>query len=681
MAKTHKVLFQPDEVAVEVPSGTTILAAANKAQVFVNSLCGGDGVCGRCRVIVREGAAFGGTTEFFTREEIQKGYILACQGRVQSDLVVEVPSETRLSAAPEHVPGEVPFLAELGRLAGRVITLSPLVSKTCLQLPPPSLEDNVSDLQRLEQSLGKATGRGDFQMGLKVTRRLPRTLRKADWKVTAVTGHRGPLTEIIDVEPGDTSRRNFCVAVDIGTTTVVCHLVDLRDGQTLGRAAKYNSQAAYGADVIHRIIWASQSPDNEDGLRQAIVGDVNELIHELTGEHRLVSGDISLVTAAGNTTMTHLLLGLPADSIRREPYAGTAYHLPAFRAAELGIQINPRGLLYSLPCVAGFVGGDLVAGILATGMAHSDEVRMLVDIGTNGEIVIGNKEFLVSASASAGPAFEGAECKHGMRATRGAIDHIRLLDANHVLNYSTIGSAAPAGICGTGYVDVVAEMLRVGLIDRAGRLDRSVAPERRAPNPDESGLGPRIRLDPHGQPEWMLLAASATGNNADITVTQADVDNIRRAKGAIYAASAVLLKALNMTFDDLAEIMVAGAFGNFLNVANAVCIGLLPDVPLERLRFVGNTSIAGAKLSAISSECYDETFQIANRTTYFELSTDPGFMDQFVSACFFPHTNVEMFPRVAAELAEASKRLGSPPPSIAAGSPASRLGPPSRRET
>ena len=643
MAKNCRVLFRPGESSVEVPAGSTILSAAVQAGVFINSLCGGDGVCGRCRVIVREGTATGGTTEFFTREEIQNGYILACQGRVESDLLVEVPPESRMAGAPEHLPGEVPFLAELSRLTGRAIPLLPLCRKTCVTLPPPSLEDNASDLQRLEHGLRKVMGGGQFQMGLKVTRRLPKLLRRANWEVTAITGHRGPLTEIIDVEAGDTSRRNFCIAADIGTTTVVCHLVDLRDGQTLGRAAKYNSQAAYGADVIRRIIHASQSPENENALRTAVIADLNELTRELATRYRLGTGDISLVSAAGNTVMTHLMLGLPAENIRKEPYTGAAYHLPPFRAAEVGLQISPRGLLYCLPCVAGFVGADVVGGILATGLAHGDEVRMLIDIGTNGEIVIGNKEFLVCASASAGPAFEGAECSGGMRATRGAIDHIRLHDANRVLSYSTVGSEPPVGICGTGYVDLVAEMLSVGVIDKTGRLNEKAAPE-------------RIRVGAYGEPEYLVAPASQSGANGDITITQGDINNILRAKAAIFAATTVLLKALNMTFDDIAEIMVAGAFGNFLNVKNAVLIGLLADIPGDRLRFVGNASIAGAKLAAICSDCYDGMLEIAGRTTYFELSTDPRFMDEFVSACFFPHTNIELFPTVAAQLTRSKGR-------------------------
>ena len=417
----------------------------------------------------------------------------------------------------------------------------------------------------------------------------------------------------------------------------MCHLVDLADGQTLGRAAKYNSQVAFGADVIRRIIHASEAPDKENALREAIVGDLNELIHELATTYRVGLGDICLISAAGNTTMMHLLLGLPAEHIRREPYTGAAYRLPAFRAAEIGLQIHPRGLLYCLPCVAGFVGADTVAGIFATGLAHGEPVRMLIDIGTNGEIIIGNKDFLVCASASAGPAFEGAECRSGMRAMRGAIDHIRLYDANRVLNYSTIGSAPPVGLCGTGYVDLVAEMLRVGLIDKTGRLQGD----------EDHRL---VRTNADGELEFVVAPASQQGAQ-DVVITQADVSNILRAKGAIYAASSVLLKALNMSFDDLAEIMIAGAFGNFLNLQNALLIGLVPDIPLDRINFVGNATIAGAKLAALCGECYDEFTEIADRTTYFELSTDPTFMDEFVSACFFPHTNVELFPSVMAELA------------------------------
>ena len=631
------ILFQPESKAVNVSAGTTIRDAAGQAGAFINGLCGGDSVCGRCRVIVREGKVTGGSTEYFTPEEIKTGYVLACEGRLESDAIVEIPPETRLAAVPEHVAGEVPELTDVSNIARRRLALVPLVRKTYLTLPPPDLVNNVSDLQRLELALGKEIPSHGFQMGLRGTRLLPRVLRESAWQATAVTGYRGSLSEIIDVEGGDSSQRNMCIAVDIGTTTVVCHLVDCRDGQTYGQAAKYNSQAACGADVIRRIIHASESPEKESALGKAIVGDLNELIHDLIVRYRIGAQDITFIVAAGNTAMLHLLLSLPAENVRREPYVGTAYRLPAFRAAEIGLQINPRGLLYCLPCVAGFVGADIVAGVYASGLAESDEVRMLIDVGTNGEIVIGNRDFLVCASASAGPAFEGAECRCGMRATRGAIDHIRLANANHVLSYSTVGSVPPLGLSGTGYVDLIAEMLRVGVINKTGEIDRDAAKQ-------------RVFEGEYGELEYRVISAEQSGNGKNVSITQSDINNIRRAKGAIYAATDVLLKALSLSLDDIAEIMVAGAFGNFLNLRNAVCVGLLPDVSPERMRFVGNTSLAGAKLAALSQQAYEEIFRVADRMTYFELSTDPNFMDQFVAACFFPHTNVELFPSVAAEL-------------------------------
>jgi uncharacterized 2Fe-2S/4Fe-4S cluster protein (DUF4445 family) len=642
MTGKYTVRFLPGEASVEVLAGTTIMAAAVRAGMFINGVCGGDGVCGRCRVIVRQGKADDGSTQFFTREEIQAGYILACEGRVASDLVIEVPAESRLHGRPVSPETQVPYLADISNLLRWKTRLSPLVRKTYLELPPPSLENNLADLQRLEQALVRKLGNVPLQTSLSALRTLPGALREANWKVTAATAHLGSAAEVVFVEPGNTAGRNFGVAADIGTTTVVCHLMDLTDGRTLGQAAMYNSQTKHGADVIRRIIHASRGQQQADELRNTIVGDLNELIAELLEEHRVLAQEVSLIVAAGNTTMVHLLLGLPAANIRKAPYIPAANELPPVRAAEVGIRIHPRGMLYCLPCVAAFVGGDVTAGILATGISHSPEIRMLLDIGTNGEIAIGNKDFLVCASASAGPAFEGAECACGMRATDGAIDHIRLSGPDTEAEFSNIGLGKPAGICGTGYVDLLAEMLRAGIIDKTGRLHPAACPT-------------RCRQRADGEAEFVVVPAEDTVHGQDIVICQSDIQNILRAKAAIYAASAVLLHALDLTFDDVAEIMVAGAFGSFLNMANAVLIGLLPDLPPSKLRFVGNTSLAGAKLAAISTSCYEDLIRTASATTYFELSTDGRFMDEFVSASFFPHTDVERFPRVMSELQAARK--------------------------
>lgn len=635
------IQFWPSGTRIEVPVGTTILDAARAAGVFLESLCGGDGVCGKCRVVVRRGIVEGGTTDFLTREEIREGYILACEAYASGDLLVEVPPETQLRGRVREVDIAEQRLSEIAVLERQPTQLNPLVRKHALKVPPPTLENSAADLERLVRELRKQDGSGEYQMGLKVTRKLSEAIREARGVVTATTAYRGALTEITEVVGGDFSGTNLAVAVDAGTTSVVAHLVDLTTGQTLGTAAKYNAQAVYGADVVRRIMWCSEKPDGLLQLHNLIVDDINLLIQELQNKFRLSQNYITLVVAAGNTTIMHTLLGLNPEWIRREPYVGVAYQPPPFRAAEIGLTIHPRGLLYCLPCMSSFVGADITAGILAVGLHQSDAPRMLIDIGTNGEIVIGNKEWMVCASASAGPAFEGTGTHDGMRAMRGAIDHFRGWHGGRTFSFSTVGDEAPNGICGTGYVDLLAQLLRLGLIDKTGRLNM----DRRSK---------RLREGPEGVPEFVVVEAGEKGAARDLVITQEDVANLVRAKAAVYAASKVLLKSLGLRLSDIKEILVAGAFGNFLDLENAVYIGLLPDVPGEHLRFVGNTSIVGAKIAALSRERYVEAQQIARSTTYFELSTDPTFMGEFTSACFLPHTHIEEFPSVLA--AEGGRR-------------------------
>ncbi len=636
MAEQYKVTFTPEDRTVTVDAGATILEAGNEAGVYVNSLCGGDGVCGKCRVIVQSGQVRSAPTEFLTPEEIRKGYVLACQSRVESDLLVEVPEESQIRQVVEPVEAANDQAGEAPPQERYDVALCPLVRKHYVQPTPPSLDNNLADLERLIFALTKQVGAGDYQMGLKVTQQMPRALRDGDWKVTATTAVRGPLTEILNVEVGDTTGRSLGVAVDVGTTTVVVHLLDLTTGRTLGTATRYNSQIRYGGDVIRRIMYATKTGRSLRDLQDAVVGDVNDLARRLLDAHHLASQDVTMITAAGNTTMMHLLAGITPEWIRREPFVGVAYRPPPFRAAEIGLEINPRALLYCLPSVASFVGADITAGVLATGLHRSDEVRMLLDIGTNGEVAIGNKDFIVCASTSAGPAFEGAESEAGMRATRGAIYNVQPIEANRPPVYKTIGDAPPIGICGTGYIDLLAELLSAGLMDKTGRLQPEACE--------------RIRSDEQDVNEYAVARASESGGDRDVVITQEDIANLVRAKGAVYAGTCVMLNSLSMTFDDVTEIMVAGAFGSSLDLSNAIMIGLLPDVPLKRLRFVGNTSMTGAKLATLSREKYAEVSEIADNMTYFELGTDPTFMDQFSSACFFPHTDVERFPSVLARL-------------------------------
>ncbi|NIA12458.1 MAG: DUF4445 domain-containing protein [Nitrospiraceae bacterium] len=635
--RTCTVSFAPSGSKAEVPIGVTILAAAREAGVYVENLCGGEGVCGKCRVIVRSGIVRGETTNYLTREEIKEGYVLACEGRVGGDLLVDVPPESQLYGRVRE-----PDIAEL-RLKQRTVLerqpakLDPPVNKYHFTVPPATLENSRADMERLEHELRKVNGGGHYQAGLKVGQRLPGAIRASNGEVTVTVAHRGALNEIVDVVGGDRSKPNLAVAVDVGTTSVIAHLVEVSTGQTLGTDAKYNSQAAYGADVLRRIIHCTEHPDGLAQLHAMVTDDINILIQELLNKFRLSKNYVTQVVIAGNTTILHTVLGLNPEWIRREPYVGVTYSPPPFRAAELGITISPRGLVYSMPCVSSFVGGDITAGVLATGLHESDAPRMLIDIGTNGEIVIGNKDWMVCASASAGPAFEGGETRDGMRATRGAIDHLRGWRVGHPFTFSTVGDEAPCGLCGTAYVDLLVQMLRLGVMDKTGRINT------------DNGVD-RIRKGVDDVLEFVVLEAGEKGATRQLAITQNDIANLLRAKAAVYAATKVLLNSLGLQMSDLKEILVAGAFGNFLDLENAVAIGLLPDVPGERLRFVGNACIIGAKMAALSRERYDEAQQIANAMTYFELSTDPTFMEAFTSACFFPHTNIEEFPSVMATM-------------------------------
>lgn len=633
--KKYSVSFLPADVQIEAPAGATILDAARAAGVFIENLCGGDGVCGKCRVIVRRGIVGNAATGSLTREQIREGYILACEAKVESNVIIEVPPESQLRERIRCADGSEHGIREKNFLPRKPEALNPLVKKYALTPDPPTLDNCLSDLSRLRHKLRKVDDAQEYQMGLKVMRLLPRVMRGREDAITVTVAHRGALTEITDIIAGDSSVPNLAVAVDVGTTSVVAQLIELTSGQTLSVSSKYNSQAVYGSDILRRIIYATEQPNGLEQMQSMVVDDINILIQELLDASRLSQNYITFVVAAGNTAIMHMLLGITPQWIRREPYVGVTYHPPPLRAAEIGITINPRGIIYCLPSVSSFVGADITAGVLATGLHKSERPKMLIDIGTNGEIVIGNRDWMVCASASAGPAFEGAGTRDGMRATNGAIDHIRGWTPGQTLTFSTIGGEAPHGLCGSAFVDLLAQMLRLGIMDKTGKLVKS-------------HVSGRVRKNSDDMLEFVVVGAGERNAPHDLVITQDDIENLVRTKAAVYAASQVLLNSLDLKMSDLEEILVAGAFGNYLDLENAVRIGLLPDVPAQKMRFAGNASLFGAKMTALNKQNYIESQQIANAMTYFELSTDPTFMEAFQSACFFPHTNIEAFPSVMA---------------------------------
>jgi uncharacterized 2Fe-2S/4Fe-4S cluster protein (DUF4445 family) len=632
-----KVTFYPDNKTVEVPKGETILAAALSVDIYLSSTCGGDGVCGRCKVLVKKGKVVSQPTGRVSTEEKEKGVHLACLTVIEGDVEIEILPQSRLDfekISDQDVEARLRGLysdaeeIEVTNIPKTVAyTPDPLTSKLHIVLPRPTLDDSMSDLERLYRQI-------DITIGFKVNttsssniRRLGELLRDADWKVTVTIGRREAITELLLIEPGDTSKRNFGFAFDIGTTTISGQLVDLTTGKVLGTKATYNKQASFGGDVITRIIFA-QKGDGLEKLHHAVIDTMNCMAHELIQEHHIDFNDVTAILCAGNTTMIHLLLKIDPTYIRREPYVPTVNFVPTLRASEAGIKINPRGILSCVSGVASYIGGDVTAGVLSSGLYLEEELSLLIDVGTNGEIVLGNKEFLIAASASAGPAFEGSGVACGMRASKGAIQKVEIDKATGKVNYATIANAPARGICGSGYIHLLAELLRTGLMDKSGKLRSS----------------PRIRENSEGKEFVVAYKEETAEGTEDVVITEVDIENIKRAKGAIYAATASLIRHVGSNIKDIKKIFIAGGFGTFLDIESAICIGLLPDVERSRFIFIGNSSLAGAQLILLSSQAKEKAEEIAKKITCFELSVDPGYMDDYMAALFFPHTNLNLFP-------------------------------------
>lgn len=622
------VTFFPEGKKVRVAKDTTILRAAERADVYVNSICGGEGTCGKCRVIVKSGKFRTYPSALISDKEIAEGCVLACLTKVQSDLVVEIPPEiytSRSNKGKEETSGRFNSLSDWD-FTKTGFALDPPVQKYRLQLPPPTLGDNRDDFSRLLHVIRRKTKLSRLTAPISILRQLPETLRNSNWDLTVTIADREGASEITSLHTGQASKGNYGVAVDIGTTTVVAHLVDLETGITLDADAVYNSQIIYGEDVIKRIIRSEE--EGIEPLSHAVRQDINNLIKKLRAQNKLKSDDITTVICAGNSTMISLFLGITPRNIRREPYIPPVSDPPPIPASQAGLTINKTGILYCVPGIASWVGGDITAGMLSAGINRSPEISLLIDIGTNGEIVIGNRDWQLACSCSAGPAFEGSGILCGSRAIAGAIDKVDITDEDQVI-YQTIGGDPPIGICGSGLLDAVSELFRAGKLGRDGRFD-----------PNQS---PKHLIEFHEQPAFIIAAASETAVGRDIIITQGDINNLIRAKAAIHAGIAVLLKAVNLSPDALARVFISGGFGNYINIKRAVCIGLIPHVNQEKIFFIGNGSVRGAKTMLLSKEAIKKARELAASTTYFELSTDPGFMDEYTRAMFLPHTDIENF--------------------------------------
>jgi uncharacterized 2Fe-2S/4Fe-4S cluster protein (DUF4445 family) len=634
-----KVTFLPDQKEVEVDEGVTLFEAAEKAGVYLNSLCGGEGVCGNCRVQITKGKAKADkhSLAFLSKEEIQNGYVLACQTQVKDDLEVVIPPQSRLEEEQiltgshlkeqntwrETSPitySEPDWVSVAKRPSDPASLFQPLVSKVYLELPEPTVDDNIPDTARIVRELRKKLGYSSYEIPLPCLQDLSAKLRRQGWKVTATVARHDDIGQILQIEVGDTADRNYGVALDVGTTTVVIQLAHLKTGQVTGVEGSHNLQARYGEDVLSRIAFVCGKGSTEI-LQRAVVENINTLIQTLAREKNIAIEDITSIVAAGNTTMSHLLLGLTPCSIRDDPYVPTVDLYPQILAKELGININPQGVLQVMPSVASYVGGDTVAGVLACGLADRPETTCLIDIGTNGEIVIGNNEWMLSCSASAGPAFEGGDTKCGMRATRGAIQKVEINNGGVV--YETIGKAKPRGICGSGLIDVIYELARNSILDIDGKFRSSIQDKR--------------IIQENGEREYIVAFPEETETGRALVVAQTDIDNVMRSKGAIFAAIKSLIDYAGFTFGQLNKIYVAGGFGNYLNIEKAVGIGLLPDIPRERIEFIGNSSLMGARMALVSSYAFEKSITISQEITNIELSHFAPFGDEYMAALYLPH--------------------------------------------
>lgn len=626
------VKFLPEGKRVVVPVEATLLEAALKAGVDVTSLCSGRGTCGKCKVIVVEG--YEGVTPlsdvercFLSEEELKSGLRLTCQARVLSDVAVKVPEYSRTGRQRLVILGYEPPL-----------TLKPCIKKVYVRLEEPSLGRVEADDSKLLAKLfevGEASG--DARLSYNAARKLADALRDGDWRVTVTLWNNA---EVINVEPGDTRSKVYGYAVDIGTTKIAGFLVDLISGALIHAGGVLNPQIPYGEDVMSRITYAMQSRENLERLKNEALRGVNELLTKACKVAGIPSEQIYEVVIVGNTAMHHLFLGLNPKHLALNPYPPVVKRPLTIKASELGLRVNREAYIYALPNVAGFVGADAVSSIIATELYEKKDPALLIDVGTNTEIILGCNRFMMACSTASGPTFEGAHIRFGMRAATGAIETVNINKGGLDVAYNTIDGAKPRGLCGSGIIDAVAGMLKEGVIDTAGRIQ---------PNAEN----PRIRVRSK-EAEYVIAWMSETATGVeDIVITQSDVREVQKAKAAIQAGWRILMKKAGVNVEDLSEVLIAGAFGTYINPASAKTIGMLPEVPEHSVRFVGNTAGSGARMALKSADIRRTAEEVVRKIDYVELATRPDFEVEYINAMVLPHSDYSIYP-------ETMKRIKAP---------------------
>ncbi|MGB7875418.1 MAG: ASKHA domain-containing protein [Anaerolineales bacterium] len=635
----HKVTFSiendTEPITASIPAGTLLSDAARQAGVEIGQPCGGQGRCGRCAVQVTAGNVRRRSTLRLSPKAVEDGFSLACQSVVEGDATVFIPLQEKISRTltTDRIAAEVSVPTDYDFATSQTFKRIPLT------LTAPSMDDQIDDWSRIKTALRKQEDISEVNISLNGLRSIGPMLRECNWEVTVIieTDPNGGPARLVKVLPChiDESKPLWGVAIDIGTTTVSLWMVDLLTGNVRAQVAEYNGQIARGEDVISRIIFASKN-GGEKEMRELVLETIDQLLVKACKRLNVHPAEVVKATISGNSTMMHLLLGIPAASIRLSPFITTVNHLPLMQASEIGLHIHPEAIVDCLPGVASYVGADITAGVLSSGLDETEDMTLFIDVGTNGEIVMGNRDLQITCACSAGPAFEGAGVVDGMRATNGAIEEVWIDGETYEPTYRVIGNTKPKGICGSGLISLLSEAFLTGILDKAGNVNLTLPT-------------PRVREGAHGA-EYVVAWGTETESGNDIVLSRVDIDNLLRAKAAIYAGFTVLADQVGIPLETVAKVQIGGSFGKYINVEKAVQIGLLPDMKWNQFEFLGNTSIKGAYLALLDWRKRQQIADIASRMTYIELSADNTFYEAFTSALFLPHTDASKFPSVQAAL-------------------------------
>ena len=640
-----KVTFQIEggnPVQIECNAGDNLLELARRANVAIDAPCSGNGSCGKCRVKLVEGQVETIPSRHISDEEYEAGWRLSCNCKVVSDCVVFVPDiasayQSRMKTADLSSPKEVAIFedAKAGLVASGIEFTNPFRS-VVVTMAEPTLDDTMPDNERLTWAIQEALGVEKVKIPFAVMVKLAHTLREHNWSVCVKGEVQDDTFLCMELSAPEDTAIVGC-AIDIGTTTVTMVLTDLVTGKLLAKGSSGNGQIRYGADVINRIIQSAR-PGGKKNLQDAVIKEtLNPIIANLCKTAGISARSILRMCVAANTTMNHLFVGVDAEPVRMEPYIPSFFGWEGLTAGDLKLPANPEAAVVIAPNIGSYVGGDITAGTLAAGFWDKDEMSLFIDLGTNGEIVFGNRDFLMSCACSAGPAFEGGDISCGMRATDGAIEACTVDKDTMEPTLSIIGDAGqkPVGICGSGIIDIISELFRTGIINARGLFSRE---------------GERVKRDVHGMGRYVLATESESETGREVSINEVDIDNFIRAKGAIFSAIDTMLSAVDMTVDCIDHVYVAGGIGSGINLKNSVNIGMLPDVELEKYQYIGNSSLTGAYAMVMSDQAIAKCHEVGANMTYLELSTHPGYMDSFVAACFLPHTDASLFPNSKQEV-------------------------------